>query len=104
MDKSDVHAKGQGQRSNIKVIDVKTQLNSFRTVTLFEFTYDDEMMYKAWCCLEEMPYCFSRSSVKFKDHTAKNLVNFDPDWAILDCNSILNTPMATKWYTKFEVA
>ena len=37
----------------------------------FEFTYGDEMMHKAWCCLEEVPYCFSRSSVKFQGHTAK---------------------------------
>ena len=32
-DKSDVHAKGQGQRSKVKVTEVNTQLNSFRTVT-----------------------------------------------------------------------
>ena len=32
-DKSDVHAKGQGQRSKVKVTEVTTQLNSFRTVT-----------------------------------------------------------------------
>ena len=31
----------------------------------FEFTYDDEMMHIAWRCLEEVPYCFLRSSVKF---------------------------------------
>ena len=30
----------------------------------FEFTYDDDMMHIAWCCLEEVPYCFSRSSVQ----------------------------------------
>ena len=33
-DKNDVHAKGQGQRSKVKVTEVNTQLNSFRTVTL----------------------------------------------------------------------
>ena len=33
-DKSDVHSKGQGQRSNVKVREVKTQLSHFRTVTL----------------------------------------------------------------------
>ena len=33
-DKSDVHAKGQGQRSRVKVTEVNTQLNRFRTVTL----------------------------------------------------------------------
>ena len=33
-DKSDVHAKGQGQRSKVKVTEVTTQLHRFRTVTL----------------------------------------------------------------------
>ena len=33
-DKSDVHAKGQGQRSKVKVTEVNSQLNRFRTVTL----------------------------------------------------------------------
>ena len=32
-DKSDVHAKGQGQRSKVKVTEVTNQLNRFRTVT-----------------------------------------------------------------------
>ena len=32
-DRSDVHAKGQGQRSKVKVTEVKTQLSHFRTVT-----------------------------------------------------------------------
>ena len=32
-DKSKVHAKGQGQRSKVKVTKVTTQLNRFRTVT-----------------------------------------------------------------------
>ena len=32
-DQSDVHAKGQSQRSKVKVTEVKTQLNGFRTVT-----------------------------------------------------------------------
>ena len=32
-DKSDVHEKGQGQRSKVKVTEVTTQLNRFRTVT-----------------------------------------------------------------------
>ena len=33
IDKSDVHAKGQGQRSKVKVTEVKTQFVHFRTVT-----------------------------------------------------------------------
>ena len=32
-DKSDIHAKVQGQRSKVKVTEVKTQLSHFRTVT-----------------------------------------------------------------------
>ena len=58
------------------------------------------MMHMAWCCLEEVPSCFSRSSVKFQGHTALKIVKFDLDWAFLDCNSSLNSPMATKWCTK----
>ena len=32
-DKSDVHAKGQGQRSKVKVTEVMTPFSRFRTVT-----------------------------------------------------------------------
>ena len=62
------------------------------------------MMHKAWSSIEEVPYCFSRSSVKFHGHTALKIAEFDPDWAFPDCNSSLNSPMATKWCTKLEVA
>ena len=57
------------------------------------------MMHIAWCCLEEVPYCFSRSSVKFQGHTALKIVEFDPNWAFPDCN--LNSPMATKFLRIF---
>ena len=33
MDRGDVHARGRGQRSKVKVTEVKTQLSRFRTVT-----------------------------------------------------------------------
>ena len=153
-----VHAKGQGQRSKVKVTEVTTQLNRFRTVTLvwihiwwwnaayslmmlrrgalllfkvirqisrshgaknrriwprlgvsglylqFQFTNGYEMLYKAWSSIEEVPYCFSRSSVKFQGHTALKIVEFDSDWAFPDCNSNLNSPMATKCCTKLEEA
>ena len=46
--------------------------------------------------LEEVPYCFARSSVKFQGRTALKIVEFDPDWAFLDCNSSLNSLMAVK--------
>ena len=62
------------------------------------------MMHKAWSSIEEVPYCFSRSSVKFQGHTALKSVEFDPDWAFPDCNSSLNSPIAKKWCIKLEVA
>ena len=68
----------------------------------FELTNGDEMMHKAWCCLGEVPYCFWRSTVKFQGHTAKKIVDFDPNWAFPDCNFSLNSPMAMKWYIKLE--
>ena len=68
----------------------------------FEFTYDDEMMHRAWCFLEEVRYCFSRSSVKFQGLKAKNIVDFDLNWTFLDCNSSFNSLMAMKWCTKLD--
>ena len=103
-DRSDVRAKGQGQRSKVKVTEVTIQLKRFRTVTPIWIHKDDEMIHKAWCCLGEVTYCLSRSSVKFQGHTAQKIVEFDPDWAFPDCNSSLNSPMATKWCTKLEVS
>ena len=61
------------------------------------------MMHKAGSSIEEVPYCFSRSSVKFQGHTALKIIEFDPNWPFPDSNSSLNTPMATKWCTKLEV-
>ena len=51
-----------------------------------------------------MPYCFSRSHVKFQGHTALKIVEFDPNWAFPDCNSSLNSPMAMKCCTNLETA
>ena len=62
------------------------------------------MMHKAWSSIEEVPYCFSRSSVKFQGYTALKIVDFDPNWAFPDCNSSLNSPMAMKCCTKLETA
>ena len=67
-----------------------------------EINHGYEMMHKAWSGIEEVPYCFSRSSVKFQGHTALKIVKFYPNWAFTDCNSSLNSPMATKWCTKLE--
>ena len=62
------------------------------------------MMHKAWSNIVEVPYCFSRSYVKFEGHTALKIVEFDPNSTFPDCNSSLNSPMAMKWCTKLETA
>ena len=62
------------------------------------------MMHKAWSSTEEVPYCFSRSSVQFQSHIALKIVEFDSNWAFPDCNSSLNSLMAMKCCTKLETA
>ena len=79
-------------------------VSSWNFQELLPITNGYEIMHKAWSSLEEVPYCFSRSSVKFQGHTALKNVEFDPNWAFSDCNSSFNTPMVTKWCTKLKVA
>ena len=62
------------------------------------------MMHRAWSSIVEVSYCFSRSYVKLKGHTALKIVEFDPNWAFPDCNSSLNSPMAMKCCTQLETA
>ena len=62
------------------------------------------MMHWAWSSIEEVPYSFSRSYIKFQGHTALKIVEFDPNWAFPECNSSLNSPMAMKCCTKLETA
>ena len=62
------------------------------------------MMHRAWSSIVEVPYCFSRSCIKFQGHPALKIVEFDPNWAFPDCNSSLNLPMAMKCCTKLETA
>ena len=62
------------------------------------------MMHRAWSSIVEMPYCFSKSSVKFQGHTALKFVEFHPNWAFPDCNSSLNSTIAMKYCTKLGTA
>ena len=62
------------------------------------------MMHRAWSSIVEVPYCFSRSYIKFQGHTAKKIVEFYPKWAFPDCNSSFNSPMDMKCCTKLETA
>ena len=103
-DKSDVHAKGQCQRSKVKVTEVNTQLNRFRTVTpvwihiwWWNEAYSLMMLRRGALLFLKVIRQISRSQ-------ALKSVEFDPDWAFPDCNSSLNSPMTTKWCTKLEVA
>ena len=34
----------------------------------FEFIDGYQMIHKAWCCIEDVPYYFSGSSIKFQGH------------------------------------
>ena len=89
--------KGQGHKG-------QSPFSRFWTVTTCLNSHGDEIMPTAWCCLGEVPYYFSRSSVKFQGHTTKKIISSYPNWAFPDCNSSLNSPMAMKWCTKLEAA
>ena len=62
------------------------------------------MMHRALSSIVEVPYCFSRSCIKFQGHTTLKIVEFDLNWAFPDCNSSLNSTMAMKCCTKLETA
>ena len=81
-----------------------SRLERFRTVTQLWIHQCYKMMHKAWSRIEEGPYCFSRSYLDLQGHTVLKIIEFDPNWAFLDCNSSLNSPVAMKWCTKLEVA
>ena len=52
------------------------------------------MIQKVWRSIEEVPFCFSKSSIKLQGHTAKKIVDFDSNWVFPDYDSSLNSPMA----------
>ena len=89
---------------SMQKVEVKTQFSRFRTATPFEFTYGDEIMHKAWCGIEDVPYCFSVSSVKFYGHTGQKISDFYLSYVFSDWNYSLNSPMALKWCTELDVA
>ena len=77
-DRSNVHAKGH--RLKVKVTEVTTQLNRFRTVT--------PVWIDIWWWNDAYSLMLlGREALLFPD-----------------CNSSLNSPMDTKWCTKLEVA
>ena len=41
------------------------------------------MMHNVWCSIEEVPYYFSRSSIKFQGHRGWKIDNLNPIWVRL---------------------
>ena len=83
-------------RSKVKVTEVNTQLSRFRTVT--------PVWIHIWWWNDAQSLMLIRRGALLFCHTALKIVEFDPNWAFPGCNSSLNSPMATKWCTKLEVA
>ena len=74
------------------------QLSVSRPLLQFEFTdaFEIHVMQKAWHNIEEVPYRFSGSSVKFEVHMGPKNAGLDPNWAFPDFNSSLNSLMLLK--------
>ena len=102
-DKRDVHAKGQGQRSKVKVTEVMTPFSRFRTITLVWihiWRWNDA---QSLMLLRRGALFFSRSCVNFQGHAGPKIADFDPNWVFPDCNSSLNIPMDWKCCKKLNV-
>ena len=81
--KSDVHAKGQDQRSEVKVTEVKTQISCFRTVTLAWIHICWRNDVQGLICHRRWALSFSRSSIKFQGHTGQNIsTQFGHFWTV----------------------
>ena len=110
-DGSGVYAIGLIQRSKVMVTDVKSQLNRFRTLTpvwIHIWWFNDvqslvllrrgalllskviRQISKAWSDIEEVRYCFSRSSVKFQGHTGQKSPILTRIESSRSCNSSLH--------------
>ena len=96
LNKGDVHAKDQCQRSMSQRLRPNLAVSP---VWIHVWQRNDA---KALCGIGEVPYCFPGSSVKCQGHPRQKITDFDLDWAFLDCNSSLNSPMASKWRTKLD--
>ena len=58
------------------------------------------MMYKVWCSIEDVPYCFSRSFIKFQGHTGWLIYDFNSIWVRLLGQSQVSNPsdLSCDWY------
>ena len=57
-----------------------------------EFTDGYEMMHRAWSSIVEVPYCFSRSSIKYQGHTGWKINDLNSIWVRLQGRSQLSNP------------
>ena len=89
------YVKLQGHKGK-KSHQILPQIGDSRLKLHFDFLNGYEMMQKSCSSIEEVPYCFSMSSVKFQDHMGQKIVNFDPHWVFPGCNSSLNSLMDLK--------
>ena len=59
------------------------------------------MMHKAWCRVEEVPYYFSRSSIKFQGHAGWKIDDLNPISARLLGGSQLSNPSGLPCFHDF---
>ena len=96
--RSDVHAKGQGQKSSIKVTEVKTNFAPSWAFPDRNFSLNSQ---KTTGWFTKLEAAYNRCPIVFKDisqisrsHRTK-IANIYLNWA--DCSSSCNSPMASKW-------
>ena len=104
IDRSDVHAKGQGQGSKVKVTEVKTQLSRFRTGTpvwnhIWQWNHAQSLMWHRRGTL-----LFFKVIRQISRSHGEKFDEFDANLVFPDCNSSLNWPMAMKWCITVKVA
>ena len=68
------------------------ELSVSRLQPQLEFIDGLEMMHKAWRNIEEVPYCFFRSSIKFQGHRGWKIDDLNPFWVRLLGRSQLSNP------------
>ena len=86
-------------RSQGKKSPILTQIERFRIKLQFEFTDGFGMMHKAWHSIEEVPYCFSMTSIKFPGHMGPKINDLNP---ILSKNTRLVATIKSLGFAVFQ--
>ena len=103
-DRSDIHAKGQGQRSKVKFTEVKTQCSRFRTVTpIWNHIW--------WWHDAQSLMLLRRGAILFflvihrisRSNGTHKIAYFDPNWAFPVYYSSWDWPMDLEWCTKIDL-